>query len=312
MNRSFTAAASDAGQRLDVFLAEKLAPMTRSHIQKLIKDGMVSVGGTPARGSRRLLEGETVEAEIPEPKDAEILPEEIPLDILYEDDDVILINKPKGLVVHPAAGHEEGTLVNALMHHCRGGLSGINGVLRPGIVHRIDRDTTGVMIACKNDLAHNSIAEQLKEHSSTRRYRALVSGVLKEDEGTVDAPIGRDPLNRKKMKSGVPNGKRAVTHYRVLERFRNATYVECVLETGRTHQIRVHMASIGHPLLGDQVYGPQKNPWHLEGQALHAMTFGFVHPTTGEYMEFSAPLPEYFEKLLASLRAQCLALRAHS
>ena len=295
MKRSFTAAATDAGQRLDVFLAEKLAPMTRSHIQKLIKDGMVSVGGTPARGSRRLLEGELIEAEIPEPKDAEILPEEIPLDILYEDDDVILINKPKGLVVHPAAGHEEGTLVNALMHHCRGGLSGINGVLRPGIVHRIDRDTTGVMIACKNDLAHNSIAEHLKE-----------------DEGTVDAPIGRDPLNRKKMKSGVPNGKRAVTHYRVLERFRNATYVECVLETGRTHQIRVHMASIGHPLLGDQVYGPQKNPWHLEGQALHAMTFGFVHPTTGEYMEFSAPLPEYFEKLLASLRAQCLALRAHS
>lgn len=312
MNRSFTAAATDAGQRLDVFLAEKLAPMTRSHIQKLIKDGMVSVGGTPARGSRRLLEGELIEAEIPEPKDSEILPEEIPLDILYEDDDVILINKPKGLVVHPAAGHEEGTLVNALIHHCRGGLSGINGVLRPGIVHRIDRDTTGVMIACKNDLAHNSIAEQLKEHSSTRRYRALVSGVLKEDEGTVDAPIGRDPLNRKKMKSGVPNGKRAVTHYRVLERFRNATYVECVLETGRTHQIRVHMASIGHPLLGDQVYGPQKNPWHLEGQALHAMTFGFAHPTTGEYMEFSAPLPEYFEKLLVSLRAQCLALRAHS
>ena len=302
MNRSITVPDAAEGLRTDVFLADALAPLTRSHIQKLIREGMVMIGGVSVRGSRKLRAGETVDVLLPEPKEAEILPEDIPLDILYEDDDVILVNKPKGLVVHPAAGHEDGTLVNALMHHCRDRLSGINGVLRPGIVHRIDRDTTGVMIACKNDRAHNCIAKQLKEHSSTRRYRALVSGVIKEDEGTVDAPIARDPANRKRMKCGIPGGKHAVTHYRVLERFAKATYVECVLETGRTHQIRVHMASIGHPLLGDQVYGPEKNPWHLEGQALHAMTFGFIHPSTGEYMEFTAPLPAYFEELLQKLR----------
>ena len=302
MNRTITVPESAEGARTDVFLAEALSPLTRSHIQKLIRDGMVMIGGVSVRGSRKLRTGETVEVLLPEPKEAEILPEDIPLDILYEDDDVILVNKPKGLVVHPAAGHEGGTLVNALMYHCRDRLSGINGVLRPGIVHRIDRDTTGVMIACKNDRAHNCIAEQLKEHSSTRRYRALVSGVIKEEEGIIDSPIARDPANRKRMKCGIPGGKRAVTHYRVLERFAKATYVECVLETGRTHQIRVHMASIGHPLLGDQVYGPEKNPWHLEGQALHAMTFGFIHPSTGEYMEFTAPLPAYFEELLQKLR----------
>ena len=239
---------------------------------------------------------------IPEPEEPEILPEDIPLDILYEDSDVILINKPKNMVVHPAAGHYTGTLVNALMYHCRGDLSGINGVLRPGIVHRIDKDTTGVLIVCKNDRAHNALAEQLKKHSITRKYRAIVCGNLKEDEGTVDAPLGRHPQDRKKMAIVRSGGKRAVTHYRVLERFGNDTYIECQLETGRTHQIRVHMASLGHPLLGDEIYGRAKSPFKLEGQTLHAMVLGFIHPTTGEYMEFEAPLPEYFEKLLEKLR----------
>ena len=233
-----------------------------------------------------------------------ILPEELPLDILYEDSDVILINKPKGMVVHPSAGHYTGTLVNALLFHCQGELSGINGVLRPGIVHRIDKDTTGVLIACKNDRAHNALAEQLKDHTITRRYRAVVCGNLKEDEGTVDAPIGRHPIERKKMAVVRTGGKRAVTHYRVLERFGSYTYIECRLETGRTHQIRVHMASIGHPLLGDEVYGRGKNPFHLEGQTLHAMVLGFLHPSTGAYLEFEAPLPAYFEKLLDRLRKE--------
>ena len=226
----------------------------------------------------------------------------MPLDILYEDEDVILINKPKGMVVHPAAGHYEGTLVNGLMHHCREQLSGINGVMRPGIVHRIDMDTTGVLIVCKNDLAHNSIAEQLKVHSITRKYYAVVFGSLKDDEGTIRAPIGRHPNDRKKMSINSKNGKDAVTHYKVLERFHGYTLVECRLETGRTHQIRVHMASIGHPLLGDQVYGPAKQPFRLQGQTLHAGVLGFLHPRTGEYMEFSAPLPKYFEELLEKLR----------
>jgi len=227
--------------------------------------------------------------------------QEMPLDIVYEDDDVILINKPKGMVVHPAAGHYTGTLVNGLMHHCKDNLSGINGVLRPGIVHRIDMDTTGILIACKNDIAHQKISEQLKEHSITRRYRALVYGVIKEDEGVVNAPIGRHPIDRKKMAINLKNGKNAITHYRVLERFREYTYIECELETGRTHQIRVHMASLHHPLVGDQVYGPEKNPFHLQGQCLHAMVLGFVHPRTHEYMEFCTDLPQYFSELLKKL-----------
>lgn len=292
------AGASDEGLRLDVFLTAQLPDLTRSHIQGLIDEGLAFVGGKKAKSNRRLKSGDSITIEVPEPKEAEILPEDIPLDILYEDDDVILINKPKGMVVHPAAGHTSGTLVNALMFHCGSSLSGINGVLRPGIVHRIDRDTTGVIIACKNDLAHQSIAEQLKEHSITRRYRALVYGGFKEDTGTIDSPIARDPYDRKKMKCGIPDGKRAVTHYTVLERFDHVSYIECRLETGRTHQIRVHMSSIGHPLLGDEVYGSGKNPYHLEGQALHAMVLGFIHPRTREYMEFSAPLPSYFTKLI--------------
>ena len=261
------------------------------------------IGKRPGREGqfRRLSEGDLIVFEVPEAAKPEILPEPIPLDILYEDEDVILINKPKGMVVHPAAGHYSGTLVNALMYHCRDSLSGINGVLRPGIVHRIDMDTTGVIIACKNDVSHRSIAEQLKEHSITRRYQAIVHGRLKTDEGIVDAPIGRNPQDRKKMSINEKNGKPAVTHYHVLNRFRDYTHIECRLETGRTHQIRVHMASIGHPLLGDAVYGPARCPYRLEGQTLHAGVLGFVHPRSGEYMEFSAPLPEYFEKLLRTL-----------
>lgn len=292
----------EAGVRIDKYLAEQLPDITRSYLQKLLKDGSVQMNGKPVKTSTKTAAGAVIELTIPEPEEPEILPEDIPLDILYEDSDVILINKPKDMVVHPAAGHYTGTLVNALMYHCKGDLSGINGVLRPGIVHRIDKDTTGVLIVCKNDKAHNALAEQLKEHSITRKYRAIVCGNLKEDEGTVDAPLGRHPQDRKKMAIVRTGGKRAVTHYRVLERFGNYTYIECQLETGRTHQIRVHMASLGHPLLGDEVYGRVKSPFKLEGQTLHAMVLGFIHPTTGEYMEFEAPLPEYFEKLLEKLR----------
>lgn len=291
-----------AGRRLDQYLSECEPELTRSYLQKLIRDGSVLLEGRPAKAGVKLSQGMKIELTLPEAKELEILPEDLPLDILYEDRDVILVNKPKGMVVHPSAGHHTGTLVNALLFHCQGELSGINGILRPGIVHRIDKDTTGVLIACKNDRAHNALAGQLKEHTITRRYRALVCGNLKEDEGTVDAPIGRHPVERKKMAVVRSGGKQAVTHYRVLERFGAYTYIECRLETGRTHQIRVHMASIGHPLLGDEVYGRGKNPFHLEGQTLHAMVLGFVHPSTGEYMEFEAPLPEYFEELLRRLR----------
>lgn len=297
-----TVSPEEAGVRIDKYLAEQLPNITRSYLQKLLKDGSVQMNGKPVKTSTKTAAGAVIELTIPDPEEPEILPEDIPLDILYEDSDVILINKPKDMVVHPAAGHYTGTLVNALMYHCKGDLSGINGVLRPGIVHRIDKDTTGVLIVCKNDKAHNALAEQLKEHSITRKYRAIVCGNLKEDEGTVDAPLGRHPQDRKKMAIVRTGGKRAVTHYRVLERFGNYTYIECQLETGRTHQIRVHMTSLGHPLLGDEVYGRVKSPFKLEGQTLHAMVLGFIHPTTGEYMEFEAPLPEYFEKLLGKLR----------
>ena len=286
-------------ERLDKCISMLIESLSRSFIQKMIKDETVTVNGNPAKGSYRVKCDDEVVFCLPKAVEPDILPEDIPLDILYEDTDVIVVNKPKGMVVHPAAGHYSGTLVNALLYHCKD-LSGINGVMRPGIVHRIDKDTTGSLIACKNDFAHNSIAEQLKEHSIVRKYRAICFGSLKEEEGTVDRPIGRDPNNRKKM-AVVPNGKHAVTHYRVLEHFNSYTYIECILETGRTHQIRVHMASIGHPLLGDEVYSNRKAPFHLEGQTLHAMTLGFKHPHTGEYIETNAPLPDYFVHLLQIL-----------
>lgn len=302
MKQSYLVPEEFQGERIDKYLSEACCGLTRSYLQKLLKSQLVEVDGKAVKNSYRVSAGETVELEVPEAVEPEIEAEPIPLDILYEDKDIILINKPKGMVVHPAAGHYSQTLVNGLMYHCRGELSGINGVMRPGIVHRIDMDTTGVLIVCKNDFAHNSIAEQLKVHSITRKYYAIVHGVIGEDEGTVDAPIGRHPVDRKKMSINYKNGKHAVTHYRVLERFKQFTYVECQLETGRTHQIRVHMASLNHPLLGDSVYGPSKCPFKLQGQTLHAGVLGIIHPRTGEYMEFSAPLPEYFDNLLEKLR----------
>ncbi len=288
-------------ERIDKCLALLIDSLSRSFIQKIIKDGNVRVNGTAVRASYRVKIEDQVEFELPDAVEPEIRPENIPLDILYEDEDVIVVNKPKGMVVHPAAGHYSGTLVNALLYHCRDGLSGINGVMRPGIVHRIDMDTTGSVIACKNDLAHNCIAEQLKEHSVNRRYHAICYGVLKEDAYTIDTPIGRHPTERKKMAVNERNGKRAVTHVKVLKRYKEYTYIECALETGRTHQIRVHLASIGHPLLGDEVYSNRKCPFKLQGQTLHAKILGFRHPATGEYIETDAPLPEYFEHLLAAL-----------
>ena len=260
------------------------------------------VNGAPKKANYRLRVDDEVSFSIPEAVEPKIEAENIPLSILYEDMDVLVVDKPKGMVVHPAPGHYSGTLVNAVLYHCKGQLSGINGVLRPGIVHRIDRDTTGSLIICKNDLAHQTIAAQLKAHSLNRSYRAIVHGVVSGEEGTVDAPIGRDEKDRKQMAVNQKNGKPAITHYRVLERFREHTYIECRLETGRTHQIRVHMTSIGHPLLGDEVYGTRKTPFHLEGQTLHAYMLGFLHPVSGEYVEVMAPLPAYFQKLLEILK----------
>ncbi len=292
---------NQAGERIDRFLAES-QDLTRSFLQKILKEGEVIVNGKSVKANYKLRKGDRIEFEIPEAVEPDIVAEDIPLSILYEDADVLVVDKPKGMVVHPAAGHYSRTLVNAVMYHCKGELSGINGVLRPGIVHRIDRDTTGSIIICKNDMAHNEIARQLKEHSINRRYRAIVTGVLKDEEGTIEGAIGRDKKDRKKM-AITADGKPAVTHYRVLQRFKHYTYVECVLETGRTHQIRVHMASIGHPLLGDEVYGRRSDKYKCEGQCLHAMTLGFHHPRTGEYIEVNAPLPPYFEHLLAVLES---------
>lgn len=302
MKHSFLITPEMEGIRIDLSLSKDCPDYSRSYLQKLIKEGFVEVNQKPVKSNYKVLAGDTIELEIPDLVVPQIRAEHMELDILYEDSDLILINKPKGMVVHPAAGHFEGTLVNGLMAHCCDDLSGINGVMRPGIVHRIDMDTTGVLIVCKNDFSHQHIAAQLKEHSITRVYFAVVHGIIKEEEGTVDAPIGRHPTDRKKMSVNYKHGREAVTHYRVLERFRQFTYIECRLETGRTHQIRVHMASIHHPLLGDRVYGPAKSPFpSLEGQTLHAGILGIIHPRSGQYMEIQAPLPQYFEQLLKKL-----------
>jgi len=288
--------------RIDKFLSEHMEDRSRSYIQKIIKDGKVTVNGKTVKSNYKIGIGDAISVVVPEPEQLDIVPEDIPLDILYEDSDIIVINKGKGMVVHPSLGHYSGTVVNGLLHHCKGQLSGINGVMRPGIVHRIDMNTTGVIVVCKNDKAHSCIAEQLKEHSITREYHAIVYHHFSNAEGKVDAPIGRHPIERKKMAVNPKNGKRAVTHYQLIENLKqNFAYIKCHLETGRTHQIRVHMASIQHPLLGDDVYGPKHSSYHLQGQVLHAKTLGFLHPTTKEYVEFSAPLPDYFAELLRKL-----------
>ena len=299
----FTAAPEkdETGKRIDVYIYRFRDDLSRSQVQKLITDGKVTVNGKNIKSNYRLREKDIIDIEIPDPEPLDIEAEDISLNILYEDSDVIVIDKPQGMVVHPAPGHYSGTVVNALMYHCKDSLSGINGCMRPGIVHRIDMNTSGIIVAAKSDAAHKSLAVQFAEHSINRRYRAIVVGNIKEDTLTVDKPIGRNPRDRKKM-AVVEGGKRAVTHFTVLERFGKYTYIEASLETGRTHQIRVHMAYSGHPLLGDNIYGSEKQPYKLMGQVLHAGVLGFVHPATGEYMEFRSEVPEYFEKLLERFR----------
>lgn len=296
------AASTDIGARLDKYLTEQIPDQSRSYIQKLLDDNFITVNGKSAKSNYKLRAGDTITVEIPEAEELDIEPENIPLDIVYEDDDIIVINKPKGMVVHPAPGHTSGTLVNALMYHCKDSLSSINGVLRPGIVHRIDMDTTGLLVACKSDQAHRVLSDKFKVHDIHRVYTAIVYNQFATDEGTINKPIARRKTDRKKMTID-PNGRHAVTHYRVIERLKqNFSLVECELETGRTHQIRVHMASINHPLLGDEVYGPKQKPFATQGQVLHAGVLGFDHPITGEYMEWHADLPDYFQGILKRLR----------
>lgn len=292
----------DAGVRIDKLLSVKLVGLTRSHIQKLIDEGCVWVGGATVKSNYKIKNGDEISVEIPELKDPEILPENIPLTIVYEDEDMLVVDKPQGMVVHPAAGNYTGTLVNALLYYCGDTLSGINGERRPGILHRIDKDTSGLLMVAKSDRAHLGLSEQIKEHSLTRAYKALVHGGFSTDTGTIDAPIGRHPTDRKKMTITEHNSREAVTHYRVLERLGSYSFIECVLETGRTHQIRVHMSKNGHPIVGDKTYGVKKEDFNLAGQLLHAYKIGFIHPIKNEYMEFESKLPDYFEKVLYNLR----------
>jgi len=297
---SFEVEEDDSGARLDVFLSREIGELTRSHIQKLIVERLVTVNGSTARSSYKLKPGDLVDLRIPEPQGLELRAEPIPLDIYFEDFDVIVINKPRGMVVHPATGNFSGTLVNALLYHCRD-LSGINGVLRPGIVHRLDKDTSGLIAVAKNDNAHAGLAVQLKDRTVTRRYLALVHGRVKEQSGIIDAPIGRHPADRKKMAVVQKNAKHAVTKYRVLKRYKGYTYLELTLETGRTHQIRVHLSYIGHPVVGDLKYGPSCPHFGLKGQFLHAEVLGFIHPSTGKYLEFKSPLPETLSEIITKL-----------
>ena len=289
------------GERADQFIARLVPELTRSAAQRLLEEGAVTLAGRPVKKNYKTAPGDVLAVALPEPEPVDAVPQDIPLDVVYEDGDVIVVNKPVGMVVHPAAGHPDGTLVNALLYHCGESLSGINGALRPGIVHRIDRDTSGLLIAAKNDFAHQALAEQLQDHSLYREYEAVCVGTLREDAGTVDAPIGRHPVERKKMAVDRKNGRPAVTHWQVLERYPGHTHIRCRLETGRTHQIRVHMASIGHPLLGDTVYGAKK-PWPgLAGQCLHARRLKFIHPSTGQPVELECPLPDWFERVLRQI-----------
>ncbi len=298
----FLVSAEDAGLRLDKYLSGQTEALTRSHIQKLIEDGDVLIDGNPGKVSYKVKSGDCITLQIPDAKEVEVLPENIPLSVVYEDGDMLVVNKPQGMVVHPAPGNESGTLVNALLGYCGDSLSGINGEKRPGILHRIDKDTSGLLLVAKNDMAHQSLAAQIKAHSLTRAYQALVHGGFKTDTGEINLPIGRHPADRKKMTVTYRNSREAFTSYRVLERLGGYSLVECVLKTGRTHQIRVHMSHQGHPIVGDPVYGAKKEPFSLKGQLLHAYKVGFIHPRTEEYMEFSAPLPDYFEKILEKLR----------
>lgn len=293
--------AQESGERIDALLARSLENMTRSSAQRLLEGGMVTLGGNPVKKNYKTVSGDSFEIILPDARETELVPEDIPLDIVYEDDDVIVVNKPRGMVVHPAPGHSSGTLVNALMYHCGESLSGIGGEKRPGIVHRIDKDTSGLIIAAKNDFAHLGLSSQLSDRSLSREYEAIVCGRVKDDDGTVDAPIGRHPVDRKRMCVTDRGSRNAVTHYHVIGRYSGYTHVRCRLETGRTHQIRVHMAYIGHPVLGDLVYGRKKPEKGLSGQCLHAKRLKFIHPRSGEHVELEIPLPRYFEDVISRL-----------
>ena len=298
--KNFLVGEDEEGDRLDVYLSEQLGDMSRSYIQKIIKDKKVEVNGKVEKAKYLVKEDDKIKIEIPTPKLLEVVPQDIPIDIVYEDNDVLIVNKPQNMVVHPAPGNYENTLVNAILYHCKDKLSSINGVIRPGIVHRIDKDTSGLLMIAKNNNAHNSLAEQLKDHSITREYEFICHGVVKEDKITVDKPLGRNPKDRLKM-AIVKDGKHAVTHFEVIQRFDNFTHMIARLETGRTHQIRVHALSINHPLLGDPVYGPKNSKFKLDGQTLHAKKIGFIHPTTNEYIEFDSELPDYFKNIIKKL-----------
>lgn len=299
--RQFLVGEEEEGDRLDVYLSEQLGDMSRSYIQKIIKDKKVEVNGKIEKAKYLVKEDDNIKIEIPTPKLLEVIPQDIPIDIVYEDDHVLIVNKPQDMVVHPAPGNYDNTLVNAILYHCKDKLSSINGVIRPGIVHRIDKDTSGLLMIAKNNNSHNSLAEQLKDHSITREYEFICHGVVKEDKVTIDKPLGRNPKDRLKM-AIVKDGKRAVTHFEVIERFENFTHMRARLETGRTHQIRVHALSINHPLLGDPIYGPKNTKFKLKGQTLHAKKLGFIHPTTKEYMEFDSELPQYFKEIIKKLK----------